>query len=95
MSQKAALLVRNLYVLFGLHVPYAESKPKGFPVITIWKRLTDIETEEFRHYFVQVLRVGQVIWGLYFAHGRTDGRMELLELTRGFVIYLTTWLIVV
>jgi hypothetical protein len=35
-----------------------------------------METEEIRHYFVQVLRIGQVICGLYFAHGRTDGRKE-------------------
>jgi hypothetical protein len=75
----------------GLHVPYAESKPKTFPIINIWTRLIDIETEEFRHYFVQVVRVGQVIWRVYFA----PGRREFWEVTRGFLIHLTKWLIVV
>jgi hypothetical protein len=59
-------------------------KTEGVPHHNYWKRLIDIETEEFCHYFVQVLRMGQVIWGLYFAHGRT----ELLALTRRFMIHL-------
>jgi hypothetical protein len=72
MSHNASLLVRSLTFCWSA-CTVCRIKTAGFPIITIWKCLIDIETEEFRHYFVQVPRSGQVILGHYFEYGWMDG----------------------